>query len=171
MVEFKKASEKDIPLLQQLAEKSWNSAYANILSKEQIEYMLSEMYSHTEISNHFRNPNYHYYVIVNDDLNAGFIGFENHYEKDTTKLHRIYLLEEFKGKGLGKKAINFLKDKVAETSDKRIVLNVNKDNSAKKVYESQGFKVYHDEVFDIGNGYVMDDYLMEFSFQASLETE
>lgn len=164
MISFKKASEKDIPLLQELAEKSWNSAYANILSKEQIEYMLSEMYSHSEISNHLQNPNYHYYLILNDDINAGFIGFENHYEKDTTKLHRIYLLEKFKGKGLGKKGLDFLKEKVKDSSDHRIILNVNKDNPAQKVYESQGFQVYHEEVFDIGNGFVMDDFLMEFKF-------
>lgn len=164
MISFKKASEKDIPLLQEIAEKSWNSAYAKILSKEQIDYMLSEMYSHSEISNHLQNPNYHYYLILNDDVNAGFIGFENHYEKGTTKLHRIYLLEEFKGKGLGKKGLDFLKEKVKESSDQRIILNVNKDNPAKKVYESQGFQVYHEEVFDIGNGFVMDDFLMEFKF-------
>lgn len=164
MVEFTKAAEKDIPLLQQLAEKSWNSAYANILSQDQIDYMLQEMYSHEEISNQLKNPNYHYYLILNDNHAAGFIGFEFHYEQDTTKLHRIYLLEEFKGKGLGKKAMNFLKEKVSETSDNRIILNVNKDNSAQKIYESQDFKVFAEDVFDIGNGYVMDDYLMEFRF-------
>lgn len=162
MIEFRKASEKDISLLQDLAEKSWNSAYANILSKEQIEYMLKEMYSHLEISKQIQNPDYHYYIILNDDVEAGFIGFEFHYEKDTTKLHRIYLLEEFTGKGLGKKGLDFLKEKVSETSDQRIILNVNKDNSAKRMYESQGFQVFHEEIFNIGNGFVMDDYLMEF---------
>ena len=162
MIEFRKASEKDISLLQDLAKKSWNSAYANILSKEQIEYMLKEMYSHLEISNQIQNPDYHYYIILNDDVAAGFIGFEFHYEKDTTKLHRIYLLEEFKGKGLGKKGLDFLKEKVSETSDQRLILNVNKDNPAKRMYESQGFQVFHEEIFDIGNGFVMDDYLMEF---------
>ena len=162
MIEFRKASEKDISLLQDLAGKSWNSAYANILSKEQIEYMLKEMYSYLEISNQIQNPDYHYYIILNDDDAAGFIGFEFHYEKDTTKLHRIYLLEEFKGKGLGKKGLDFLKEKVSETSDQRLILNVNKDNPAKRMYESQGFQVFHEEIFDIGNGFVMDDYLMEF---------
>ena len=102
MVEFKKALEKDIPLIRELAKKSWNSAYANILSKAQIEYMLTTMYSHKEISNHLENSNYQYYLILNENVPAGFIGFEFHYEKHTTKLHRIYLLEEFKGKGLGK---------------------------------------------------------------------
>ena len=105
-----------------------------------------------------------YYVIEVDSISAGFIGFEIHYQKNTTKLHRIYLLEEFKGKGLGKEALNFMKEKVAESSDSRIILNVNIDNPAKKMYESQGFRVFHKEAFDIGNGFVMDDFLMEFTF-------
>ena len=164
MITFKKAAEEDIPLIQNLAEESWNSAYSKILSRDQIEYMLTEMYSQKEISNHLKNPNYFYYLILQDEVPAGFIGFEFHYEKDTTKLHRIYLLEEFKGKGLGKKGLEFLKEKVSETSDHRIILNVNKDNPAKAMYESQGFRVFHEEVFDIGNGYAMDDYLLEFKF-------
>ena len=163
MVEFKKATENDIPLLRQLAEKSWNSAYSKILSKEQIDYMLAQMYSEKEIANQMHNPNYHYYLILEQGKEAGFIGFQFHYEQETTKLHRIYLLEEFKRKGLGKKGLQFLKEKVAENSDRRIILNVNKDNPARKVYESQDFSVFHEEVFDIGKGFVMDDYLMEFN--------
>ena len=162
MIDFVKATEKDIPLLRKLAEKSWNSAYVEILSKDQIEYMLTEMYSESEILNQLQNPNYHYYLIVVDEVPAGFMGFEFHYEEDTTKLHRIYLLEQFKGKGIGKKGLQFLKEKVAETLDQRIILNVNKDNPAKKMYESQGFKTYNEEVFGIGNGFVMDDFLMEY---------
>lgn len=77
-------------------------------------------------------------------------------------MHRIYLLPEAKGKSLGKKAVEFLKEKVALSADHRIILNVNKDNTAKNFYETQGFKVYEEAVFDIGNGFVMDDYLMEF---------
>lgn len=165
MIEFKKATEQEIPLLRKLAEQSWNSAYSKILSKQQIEYMLQQMYSEAEISLHLQNENYHYYLITNNPVPVGFIGFELHYEKNSTKLHRIYLLEEYKGKGFGKLALQFLKEKVKETGNSRIILNVNKDNPAKKMYESQGFKVYHEEVFDIGNGFVMDDYLMEYLFQ------
>ena len=164
MISLNIATEKDIPQLRDLAKKSWNTAYANILSQEQIDYMLAEMYSHEVILSQIQNPNYHYYILTFNDSPAGFIGFENHYEPNTTKLHRIYLLEDFKGKGLGKSAIQFLKEKASENGDTRIILNVNKDNSAKKMYESQGFKVYEEAVFDIGNGFVMDDYLMEFIF-------
>ena len=162
MIEIKKATESEISLIRDLATKSWNSAYLNIISQEQIDYMLSEMYSFDEIFNQMKNPNYHYFIVYFNENAAGFIGYENHYEPKTTKLHRIYLLEDFKGKGLGKNAIQFLKEKVAESKDSRIILNVNKDNNARKVYESQGFSVYDEVVLEIGNGFVMDDYLMEF---------
>ena len=118
-------------------------------------------YAKDELFKQLQNPNYQYYLILSDVIPAGFIGFEFHYEKETTKLHRIYLLNEFKGKGLGKKGLDFMKKMAAQTSDKRIILNVNKENPARKMYESQGFKVFKEEVFDIGNGYVMDDFLME----------
>lgn len=161
MISFKKATKVDIPQIQELAKKSWNSAYQNILSQDQIDYMLQQMYSEEEISSHLENPNYQYYLVLKDEIGAGFIGFEFHYENATTKLHRIYLLDNFIGQGLGKAAINFLKGKTSETSDKRIILNVNKNNPAKQMYESQGFNIYKEAIFEIGNGYVMDDFLME----------
>jgi GNAT superfamily N-acetyltransferase len=120
------------------------------------------MYSENELQNHFENPNYHYYLLSDDENFLGIMGFENHYQKDTTKLHRIYLLEEAKGKGVGKFAINFLKNKAKESGDLRIILAVNKQNSSYHFYTSQGFKIYEEGVFEIGNGYVMDDYLMEY---------
>ncbi len=161
MVTFKETSEKDIPLIRTLAEKSWKSSYQEILSTDQIDYMLQNMYSAEEILSQLKNPNYHYFIIEENSIPAGFIGFENHYEEKTTKLHRIYLLDDFKGNGLGKAALQFLKEKVSEASDNRIILNVNKNNAAQKMYESQGFTVYAEGIFDIGNDYVMDDYLME----------
>lgn len=159
-----KATEKDIPLIQELARRSWENAYAKILSKEQMEYMLGTMYSHDEIEGHLQSPAYHYYLILdeNEDSFEGFIGYEHGYEKGTTKLHRIYLVPESKGKGFGKEALKFLTQKTQENGDHRIILNVNKYNSAQKFYESQGYRVYDEGVFDIGNNFVMDDYLMEF---------
>ncbi|MPS64921.1 MAG: GNAT family N-acetyltransferase [Chryseobacterium sp.] len=160
-MEFIKATESDIPLIQELARRSWENAYAEILSDEQMEYMLNTMYSKEEIAGHLQNPYYHYFLIKDEDSYEGFIGYENSYEEKTTKLHRIYLVPESKGKGLGKKALLFLNDKVSEYGDKRIILNVNKHNSARNFYESQGYKVYDEGVFDIGKGFVMDDFLME----------
>lgn len=157
-----KTTEKDISTIQNLAKESWNSAYANILEQEQIDYMLGLMYSESTLKTHFENPNYHYYLIEEYEVFLGFIGFEFHNELKSTKLHRIYFVKEAQGKGLGKKALEFVKTETQKSGDKRLTLTVNKNNNAKTFYESQGFKVYDEAIFDIGNGYVMDDYLMEF---------
>jgi len=155
------AQKSDIPKIQELARKSWEKAYSEILSREQLEYMLGTMYSEKEISSQMENPDYHYFLIFDEEIPVGFIGFEHHYEDSTTKLHRVYLLEEAKGKGFGKAGIDFLKMQTKKSGDHRIILNVNKNNTARKIYEKQGFSVYDKGVFDIGNGFVMDDYLME----------
>lgn len=157
-----KATIEDIPLINEIAEKSWKKHYPGIISEGQIEYMLEQMYSEPELQKHFKNPNYHYYLIGDDENTLGIMGFENYYQSNTTKLHRIYLLEEAKGKGLGTFALNFLKEQVKNSGDKRIILAVNKKNPSYHFYISQGFSVYEEGIFEIGNGYVMDDYLMEY---------
>lgn len=157
-----KATIDQIPVIQELAKKSWETTYHNILSKEQLEYMLQMMYSESVLKTHFNHPNYLYYLILEQDVFLGFIGIECHYEDKTTKLHRIYFIQEAQGKGLGKKALEFIKLETQKQGDNRIVLTVNKNNKAKNFYTKQGFCVYDEAVFDIGNGFVMDDYLMEW---------
>ncbi|WP_312422034.1 GNAT family N-acetyltransferase [Epilithonimonas sp.] len=156
-----KAEQKDISVIQDLAKKSWSFAYADILEQDQIDYMLDLMYSEETLNEHFENPNYQYYLIQEDNQFLGFVGFEFRLEPETTKLHRIYFLKEAQGKGLGKKALKFVVNETEKIGNKRVILTVNKNNSAKKFYESQGFKIYDEAIFDIGNGYVMDDFLME----------
>ena len=159
---IRRALEKDITTIQDLAKKSWYATYSNILDQRQISYMLGLMYAQDVLEQHFRNPNFYYYLIESDGEPLGFMGYEKHYETDVTKLHRLYFLEEARGKGLGTSAIDFLKQETIKNGDSRIILTVNKNNRAKKFYESQGFGSYDEAVFDIGSGYVMDDYLMEY---------
>ncbi|MBW8359670.1 MAG: GNAT family N-acetyltransferase [Weeksellaceae bacterium] len=157
------ATEKDIPLIREIAAQSWRDNYAGMLCKEQIDYMLTMMYSEEELRRHLKNPNYHYFLIFDSIAKpVGIMGFEHHAEPGSTKLHRIYLLKESKGRGLGKMALDVLKNRVRDVGDTRIILNVNRNNPAIKFYCSQGFQVYAEGVFDIGNGFVMDDFLMEF---------
>jgi GNAT superfamily N-acetyltransferase len=165
MLEFIKATEKDIKTIQEIAKVSWLETYKNNLSDEQISYMLATLYAAEELKNNIlNNPNYHYYLLKNKEIFFGFIGYENHFENKTSKLHRLYFLPEAQGKGFGKEAINFLKRQCKNANDEKIILNVNKYNNAKQFYEKIGFTTYDQGVFDIGNGFVMDDYLMEIIF-------
>ena len=58
--------------------------------------------------------------------------------------------------------MEFVINEAKNVNDKRVILTVNKNNKAQNFYSSQGFQIYDEAIFDIGNGYVMDDYLMEF---------
>ncbi len=161
MVRFRKATTADIALIQELAEKSWRAAYAEILSAAQIDYMLGTMYSVVELEKQIKNPNLSYEIILCDHESAGFMGYELNVESGTAKLHKLYLLAEFKGKKIGIAAMNHLKEEVLAVGNTRLILNVNRYNPALHFYKSQGFTVYAEGVFDIGNGFVMDDFLME----------
>lgn len=160
--EFKKASTNDIDLIISLAKKSWEKAYSQILSPEQISYMLQTMYSKIQLEKEMKTPHFHYQLIFLEDHPIGFIGYEHHYELGVTKLHRLYLLEKAKGFGIGKLSLNFVAEEAKKNQNKRLILNVNKNNTAKKFYENFGFSTYDEGVFDIGEGFVMDDFLMEY---------
>ena len=67
------------------------------------------------------------------------------------------------GKGIGKQLVQFIIDEAKQRYQKALILNVNKKNIAIRFYESIGFYISFEEVIDIGNGYVMDDYVMEKS--------
>lgn len=156
-----KATLADIPTIQQIASQSWQETYAKILSDNQIRYMLKMMYSEAALQKHFAQPTYRYFLFTENGHNVGFAGFEHHFADQTTKLHRIYFLQQAQGKGYGRKAIDFVKEQSLLAGDRRIILTVNKNNSARKAYEKMGFKIYGEEVANIGEGYVMDDFLME----------
>lgn len=63
------ATPKDIPLIQDLAKRSWEMAYSKILSPGQISYMMAEMYSEKEISSQMENPDWRYFLIKDDEGN------------------------------------------------------------------------------------------------------
>ncbi len=158
---YKKASIEDIETIRAIANESWREAYKEILSAEQIDYMLEKMYSHSALEEHLNHPNIHYFLLK-DPEPLGFIGFETNAEPGVLKLHRIYMLPGAKGRGYGKSGISFLKEFAKKTGAITIKLNVNKQNKAQDFYKSQGFVLDSEEVIDIGEGYVMDDYNMKF---------
>jgi ribosomal protein S18 acetylase RimI-like enzyme len=47
-----------------------------------------------------------------------------------------------------------------EEAMKTIILNVNRFNPAVSFYEKYGFRTVKEEVIDIGQGFVMDDFVM-----------
>jgi diamine N-acetyltransferase len=153
------ATEDDIPLIRLLANKIWPQAYSSIISKEQIDYMLELMYSAASLENQMLNgaP----FIIVYEDGEP--VGFASYGETAPAifKLHKIYILPSQQGKGTGKFVIDFIINEIKNKGATALQLQVNRRNKAKLFYEKLGFNIIKEFDFDIGSGYVMDDYLME----------
>lgn len=57
--------------------------------------------------------------------------------------------------------LDFIKSAAREKGLGKVFLNVNKYNDALTPYEHLGFYKIREEKNDIGNGYFMDDYVLE----------
>lgn len=157
---LRRAMEKDIPLIRDLTYKVWPQTYSAILTKEQIDYMLNLIYSEASLLEQMRKHN-HEFIIVNDEKDpVGFASF-NMIEPGVYKLHKIYILPSQQGKGTGKYVIDQVSKAILRKGGKALRLNVNRHNKAKEFYEKLGFTVLREEDIDIGNGYFMNDYVME----------
>ena len=77
------------------------------------------------------------------------------------KLQKIYVMPQNQGKGTGKFVITEILKAITRKGGTSLQLNVNRNNKAKEFYEKLGFAVIREEDNDIGNGYVMNDYVME----------
>lgn len=157
------AKEK-LHIVQSIAHRTWPSTFAEILSPEQIQYMLNWMYSLDMLESQF-DKGHTFLLIEGNGIELGFAGFElNYSDGPKAKLHKIYLLPEAQGKGAGKALILEVANRARNAGQKSLLLNVNKYNQKAIVFYNRiGFEEIYKEVIDIGNGYVMDDVVMELT--------
>ncbi|MCI9846483.1 GNAT family N-acetyltransferase [Flavobacterium pectinovorum] len=162
MITISEATAEDIKTIQKITYITWPITYGNILSKEQLEYMLDLIYSDEALSSQMEKKEQLFYLILDEESIIGFIGIEHHYKNQAvTKIHKIYLLPETQGKGIGKKAIEEIQKLALENHSTSLLLNVNRFNSALSFYKKIGFEIIDEVNIDIGNGNLMEDYVME----------
>lgn len=141
-----------------LADTIWREHYIPIVGKPQIDYMLDKFQSVKAIEKQVEDG-YEYFSIYYDETPVGYISIKE--EKDTLFLSKIYVLSNYRGKKIGKTAMQFVEQKAKTYNLKRIRLTVNINNiNSIKAYEKLGFKNIGALVADIGRGFVMDDYEM-----------
>lgn len=159
MIKIKPLQIKEIPIVQNLAKIIWDEYYRQILSQAQIDYMLKLFYSTANIQQEI-NEKITWDILYLNENPVGYISCK--IENKKVHLSKIYLKAETRGKGLGKMMLNHAYEITQKNQCNSLYLNVNKNNlNSIKFYESQGFVKIDEGVFDIGNGYVMDDYIME----------
>jgi ribosomal protein S18 acetylase RimI-like enzyme len=164
MIHLEKININQLPIVKDLAYAIWPSTYGEILSTEQLNYMLDNFYSIENLSNQMEKGQV-FKLLFEDDKVVGYLGYElNCSNTGLLKIHKIYLSPETQGKGFGKFMIDEVIKIAINNNQKGVFLNVNKYNKAKFFYEKLGFIITKEEVIDIGNNYIMDDYQMELRF-------
>jgi len=161
---IRRAQLDDLPILENLARQIWPSTYAHIISQEQINFMLDWMYSFPALKQQ-EEEGHEFYILAVEGTDIGFLALEwinvtHSVMNRELKINKLYVLSDFQGKGAGSALVEKAKERAAETGCKSIFLQVNKANTAKKFYLKLGFQVREEAVFDIGNGFIMDDYIM-----------
>jgi len=156
---IKYASLKDIPLIRSLAQQIWPKAYATIISKQQIDYMMNMMYSESTLQKQME-ADHQFIVVYNSGLPVGYAAYSE-VEPSIYKLHKIYVLPSQQGKGAGRFVMEQIINDIREKGGTALRLNVNRYNTAKVFYEKLGFVITGTEDADIGNGFFMNDYIME----------
>ncbi|MES2588406.1 MAG: GNAT family N-acetyltransferase [Bacteroidota bacterium] len=150
-----------IHIVREIAQITWPVAFGEILSKEQLAYMMNMMYS-VEVLEKQLNEGHEFYLFYENEFPLGFMGLELNYKKSNqVKIHKLYILPENQGKGIGEKLIDFASNRCKEENLEILTLNVNRFNKALTFYEKLGFKNVKSEDIEIGNGYLMEDFVME----------
>ena len=157
---IRSASEVEIPALRALAEQIWRVSYAEMITPAQIDYMLEWMYGPETIAREMAEG----VVWETAWLDGEMVGFHSctlDALEQRLKLNKLYLLPELQGSGLGQQLIERVHALAAQRGARQVWLQVNKNNTrAIRAYERAGYVVERSAVFDIGGGFVMDDFIM-----------
>lgn len=160
MITFRQASPQDCGLIQTLACEVFPATYREILSAEQLDYMMQWMYSVDNLRQQMEEGHVYYLGYLDGEV-CGYLSVQPDGE-DLFHLQKIYVLPRFQGCGVGRalfeKAVAHVRQQ--HPGPCTLELNVNRHNPALDFYRRLGMRKVREGDFPIGNGYYMNDYIM-----------
>lgn len=143
-----------------MAETIWLQHYPDIIGHAQTMYMLQRNYSLTSLNAQLTEGQVFYWIYDENDVEIGFLGVSR-LKSNGLFIHKFYILPEFQGQGVGKSAFDMLFAFYPEICS--ITLQVNRQNyKSVNFYFSVGFRIIRVADFDIGEGWQMNDFIMEW---------
>jgi GNAT superfamily N-acetyltransferase len=146
------ASLADIELIRELCMQVWPQTYSSILTEEQLAYMLDWMYSPTSLAQQMKEGAT-FLLLYQEQTPIGYASYQS-LQASHFKLHKLYVLPHVQGKGAGR-----IKGLGAHTLE----LQVNRNNKAVGFYQQMGFTIRETADIEIGNGFYMNDYIMQIA--------
>lgn len=159
---IRKATTQDIPAIRAMAQVVFRQTYRDILSSEQMDYMMDWMYSEASLLRQMTDEGQTFLV----EDGCGYVSFHPDGMTDDGirlyHLEKLYVMPDCQNTGLGRRLFNQVVEhvKAQSSSPARIELNVNRHNGAVTFYEHLGMFKSRSGDFPIGHGYYMNDYIM-----------
>lgn len=159
--QIKPATVEHLSAIRDLAAVIWRAHYPGIISPEQIDYMLERMYAIETLRDELENHAMRFERMLLENALIGFAAYGPTEEKNAWKLHKLYLLPQKHGRGFGSQMLRHCETQAQSLGAQRMLLNVNKRNArAIAAYQRNGYTVSDSVCVNIGNGFVMDDFVM-----------
>ena len=151
------AAKADIPVIAALADKIWRAHYPDIITLEQIEYMLDMMYSADALDKGM-DEGQKFLLAEVDNRPVGYLSYSTKDGKNFY-IHKLYVDVILHRKGIGNDLLAYMLKQLPDAET--IELAVNRINyKAVNFYFRQGFTIKYSFDLEIGEGYYMNDYLM-----------
>ena len=151
----------DLQLAAALADEIWHEHFPGIISLAQTDYMVGKFQSFEKMKEQVANDNYSYYLIIADGEAAGYFAIAPRADR-TLFLSKLYLRREHRGKHYSTEAFRFICERAKQQGLESVWLTVNKNNErAINAYKAFGMSVSKTQQTDIGEGFIMDDYVFE----------
>jgi len=162
MLQIKNAGIADIPVIRGLAQLIWPETYRELLSPDQLQYMLELIYSETSLRNQFENLHHKFILAHSEGTDTGFASYAPKQPgiDEVYHLHKIYVSTGEQGKGTGRLILDHIIAEIKKAGARALELHVKRDNPAIGFYEKLGFTIKEEIDTNIGNGYFMRDYVM-----------
>jgi RimJ/RimL family protein N-acetyltransferase len=159
-ITLQQATPGDILRISALAHRIWRAHYPPIIGEKQVEYMLELLYSPASLQRQMEEGQMFKLVMEGDEV-LGFLSVSNQHE-GRYFLHKFYLDNEKRGRGLGKIVFNRLPDHYPDLRELRLTVNRQNYKSI-NFYFKIGFRIEKCVDIPIGEGYMMTDFQMLWS--------
>ena len=155
--------DEEVEALAHMAYHIWNEYWPAIIGQAQTDYMVENFQSLEAIKRDMAEHAYEYWFVVDEaGKTVGYTGGCEESETSRYFISKIYLLAEERGKHYASQIIGFYTDLCRSRDLHSMYLTVNKQNDLGiRAYYGKGFVTIESVKNDIGNGFAMDDYVME----------
>ena len=107
-IAIKKIGTDEIPLIVSLADRIWPATYSEILSPDQIAYMMELFYQPASLRSQMTDKGHQFIIALQENEAMAFASYSATKEAGIYRLHKIYVDTAMQGRGVGRQMIDYI---------------------------------------------------------------